>query len=540
MAAATAAPLLVDLLPLPKVPPIVSEIMAGILIGPVVLNLVDVTAPLQVFAQIGLVFLFFLAGLEIAFDARDERHLGLVGLAFLASLGLALVVALIFDAVELVGAPLLVAIILAATSFGIVVAVLKDAGQTNTPFGQLVIAGASIADFATVIMLSLFFSSSGASFETTLVLLLLFLGVVAVVGLALAGARGSEQLKATVTRLHRTSAQISVRIAFLLLAVLVYMSSEFGLEVVLGAFLAGAMVSLLDREKAVRSTGLQEKLEAIGFGIFIPIFFVVSGAKLNLGALFDSVDDAVLVPVTVIALLIVRGVPALFYRRFVPTREVLSAALLQATSLSFVVAATQIGVELGKLDEGAAAGLVTGGVISVLLFPALALRLLGPVDQDYLLQARQMQAMSFAVHIPLVCFGIAFPAMVLFVEGLWLRTGDPVYKALAKRWSKVLLILFAVGVVTGTILSFELGLLWPNFMATFGDVFGLAFALEGFSFFIEAIFIAIYVYGWDRISPRAHFAAGIPVALAGITGSLMVISVNGWMNAPGGFEVVDR
>jgi cytochrome bd ubiquinol oxidase subunit I len=164
---------------------------------------------------------------------------------------------------------------------------------------------------------------------------------------------------------------------------------------------------------------------------------------------------------------------------------------------------------------------------------------LGEPDQDDLLVARQMQALSFAVHIPLVCFGIAFPAMVLFVEGLWLRTGDPVYKALAKRWSKVMLILFAVGVVTGTILSFELGLLWPNFMATFGDVFGLAFALEGFSFFIEAIFIAIYVYGWDRIGPRAHLALGVPIVIAGITGSLFVLSVNGWMNHPGGFDVVD-
>ena len=128
----------------------------------------------------------------------------------------------------------------------------------------------------------------------------------------------------------------------------------------------------------------------------------------------------------------------------------------------------------------------------------------GPVDQDYLLQARQMQAMSFAVHIPLVCFGIAFPAMVLFLEGLWLRTGDPLYRALAKRWSKAMLILFAVGVVTGTILSFEMGLLWPEFMATFGEVFGLAFGIEGFSFFMEAIFIAIYVYGWDRLPPRMH------------------------------------
>jgi Kef-type K+ transport system membrane component KefB len=378
LAAATAAPLLVDLLPLPKIPPIVSEIVAGIAIGPVALDLVDNTAPLEVFASIGLVFLFFLAGLEIAFDARDDRHLGLVGAAFGISLALALVVALIFDATELVGAPVLVAIILAATSFGIVVAVLKDAGQTATPFGQLVIASASIADFSTVILLSLFFSSSGASFETTLVLLLLFLGVVAVLGLVIAGARGSAQLKATITRLHRSSAQISVRIAFLLLVVLVYMSEEFGLEVVLGAFLAGAMVSLLDREHAVRATGLQEKLEGIGFGVFIPIFFVVSGVKLDLDSLFSSLDTVVLVPLTVIALLVVRGLPALVYRRFVPRREALSAGLLQATSLSFVVAATQIGVELGKLDSADAAGLVTGGVISVLLFPALALRFLRP------------------------------------------------------------------------------------------------------------------------------------------------------------------
>jgi cytochrome d ubiquinol oxidase subunit I len=160
-----------------------------------------------------------------------------------------------------------------------------------------------------------------------------------------------------------------------------------------------------------------------------------------------------------------------------------------------------------------------------------------PVDQQYLFEARQMQALSFAVHIPLVCFGIAFPAFVLLVEALWLRTGDPVYRTIAKRWSKVMLALFAVGVVTGTILSFELGLLWPNFMATFGDVFGLGFTLEAFSFFVEAIFIAIYVYGWERLSPRAHFLSGVPVVIAGFTGSLTVISVNAWMNSPSGFSV---
>src|SRR5213080_1203001 len=160
---------------------------------------------------------------------------------------------------------------------------------------------------------------------------------------------------------------------------------------------------------------------------------------------------------------------------------------------------------------------------------------LAPAEQRYLSQARQMQALSFAVHIPLVCFGIAFPAMLLFVESRYLRTGDELYRTLARRWSRILAALFAAGVVTGTILSFELGLLWPNFTGTFGSVFGLGFAIEGFSFFMEAIFIGIYVYGWNRLSPRAHFASGIPIAIAGFTGSLTVISVNGWMNHPTGF-----
>jgi cytochrome d ubiquinol oxidase subunit I len=161
------------------------------------------------------------------------------------------------------------------------------------------------------------------------------------------------------------------------------------------------------------------------------------------------------------------------------------------------------------------------------------------VDQQYLFEARQMQALSLAVHIPFVCFGLAFPAMVLFAEWRYLRTGDPLFRTLAKRWSRVMLALFAVGVVTGTILSFELGLLWPGFMAAFGDVFGLGFALEGFSFFVEAIFIAIYVYGWDRIAPRRHFLAGFPVAIAGVTGSFFVIAVNSWMNHPTGFTLRD-
>jgi cytochrome d ubiquinol oxidase subunit I len=149
-----------------------------------------------------------------------------------------------------------------------------------------------------------------------------------------------------------------------------------------------------------------------------------------------------------------------------------------------------------------------------------------------------MQALSFAVHIPLVAFAISFPVMVLFVEWLHMRTGDRLYLTLARRWTRIMAALFAVGVITGTVLSFEMGLLWPNFTGTFGSVFGLGFAIEGFSFFVEAIFIGIYAYGWGRLSRRAHLLSGIPIVLTGFTGSLMVISVNAWMNHPGGFRLL--
>ncbi|HET6507102.1 MAG TPA: cytochrome ubiquinol oxidase subunit I [Baekduia sp.] len=171
--------------------------------------------------------------------------------------------------------------------------------------------------------------------------------------------------------------------------------------------------------------------------------------------------------------------------------------------------------------------------------PLLMAQALGPTEQHHLLVARQMQALSFAVHIPLVCFGIAFPAMVLFMEWWGMRTGDPLYRTIARRWSRIMVALFAVGVITGTVLSFEMGVLWPNFTATFGAVFGLGFAIEGFSFFMEAIFIGIYAYGWDRLSPRLHLLSGIPIVITGFTGSWMVIAVNGWMNHPGGFRIVN-
>ncbi len=157
---------------------------------------------------------------------------------------------------------------------------------------------------------------------------------------------------------------------------------------------------------------------------------------------------------------------------------------------------------------------------------------------DALMPARNQMALSLGTHIVLACFGVAFPAMIFVLHRRGLH-GDSDALVLAKRWSKVAAVLFAIGAVSGTILSFEMGLLWPGLMERYGDVLGTAFALEGISFFIEAIFLGIYVYGWDRLSPRVHSLMLLPMMLSGVTGSFFVVSVNAWMNAPTGFTEVD-
>ena len=148
-------------------------------------------------------------------------------------------------------------------------------------------------------------------------------------------------------------------------------------------------------------------------------------------------------------------------------------------------------------------------------------------------------ALSLGWHIVLACFGVAFPMLIWVVHRRGIRDDDPVALGLAKRWSKVAAVLFAVGAVSGTILSFEMGLLWPELMRTYGDVIGLPFAFEGIAFFLEAIFIGIYLYGWDRLPPRVHLLTLVPIAVSGVVGTFCIISVNAWMNTPTGFRLVD-
>jgi cytochrome d ubiquinol oxidase subunit I len=154
-----------------------------------------------------------------------------------------------------------------------------------------------------------------------------------------------------------------------------------------------------------------------------------------------------------------------------------------------------------------------------------------------LVAARSQMALSLGWHIVLACYGVGFPLIVLVAEWRALRTGDAAYRALARSWARALGVLFAIGAVSGTILSFELGILWPRFMGRFGEVVGLPFAMEGIAFFVEAIFVGLYLYGWDRLSPKVHLLSGLPVVVAGLASAWFVVTANAWMNQPAGFRL---
>lgn len=375
-AVAFSAPLVLGLAPTLRLPAVVLEILAGIAVGPSVLGWVELDGTLEVLALVGLAFLLFLSGLEIDFERLRGRPLRLTSAGFVVSFGLALAVAFALGAIGQVDTPLLVAIILVATSLGVVVPVLKDSGRASSALGQLVIAAASIADFGAVIVLSLFFSREATSTTTKLVLLAGFALVVVAFLAAIVGAKRSQRLTQVLLRLQDTTAQIRVRGAFLLLVAFVALAERFGLEVILGAFLAGAILSLVDRDREMTHPAFRAKLEAVGFGVFIPVFFVTSGVVFDLDALLESASTLARVPLFLTALLVVRALPALLYRPLLGSRDVAVAGLLQATSLPFIVASSMIGIELGLLDEATGAALVAAGLLSVLLFPLVALTLL--------------------------------------------------------------------------------------------------------------------------------------------------------------------
>src|SRR3954466_9700667 len=381
VAAAFAAPFLLGLAPGVRIPAVVLEIVAGIVVGPSVLGWVQVDPTIAVMATLGLGFLLFLGGLEVDFARLRGPVLRLTAGGYAVSFAIAVAVSLALGAGGLVDTPLLIAIALGSTSLGVLIPVLKDSGRVDSGLGQLVIAGGSIADFAAIILLSLFFAGEGGP-GATLVLIGALLGLALAVFAVVRGAQRSMRIRADLLRLQDTTAQIRVRGAFVLLVGFAAAAQQLGLEVILGTFAAGAILSLADPDRAMTHPDFRRKLEAIGFGVFIPIFFVTSGVPFDPEALTGSGSALAMVPLFLAALLLVRAIPALLYRRLLDRRETLVAGLLQATSLALVVAAPAIGPGRDLIGAGEGPALVGAGLLSVLLFPAAGLALLRRVDRD--------------------------------------------------------------------------------------------------------------------------------------------------------------
>jgi Kef-type K+ transport system membrane component KefB len=350
----------------------VVEIAMGVVIGPFGLGWVTIDTPIHVLSIIGMAALLFLGGMEIEYERLRGRVLRLSVVGFGVSLGIGLAVALGLQAASLIREPLFVALILAASAVGLVIPILKDAGEIGNDFGQLVVAGSSIADFGTVILLALFFSREATSPIAQLVLLTAFGTIAAAIVFAAFGISRHGPITAVMLKLQYSTAQIRVRGAVFLLITLVAIAEKFGLETILAAFIAGSVLTFIDRDAARTHPQFRQKLEAVGFGVFVPVFFVASGIRFDLGALLASPSAILQVPIYLVALIVVRGIPALMYRSMIGTRRAVAAGLLQATTLGFVVAGVQIGQELKLIDGATGAALVAAALLSVLIFPFAA------------------------------------------------------------------------------------------------------------------------------------------------------------------------
>lgn len=372
LAIAFVAPLSLGFVPRLKVPAVVLEILLGVLLGPSALGWLEPDLAVLTVALLGLAMLLFLAGLEVDVRNLQGGLLTLAAAGYAVSLLLGGGIGLGLKVVGWLEDPLLVAVALSATSLGLVVAVLKDAGLLETELSKTVVAAASFADFAAVLLLSVLFSSDGGSGGGRIALFLLFAGVVAAVALGVSVTGRRMRVSDVIVRLQDTTAEIRVRAAVLLMVALAVLAERIGLESILGAFLAGAAVAAIDRDSTTHPH-FRTKLDAVGYGFLVPVFFISSGLQLDVSGLAESPAELLRLPVYVAALLVVRGVPATLLLRRLGRRATMSAALLQATSLPFVVAATQIGVITGRIPSETATALVCAGLVSVLVFPALAL-----------------------------------------------------------------------------------------------------------------------------------------------------------------------
>lgn len=368
-AIAAATPLLVGLLRLP-VAEVVLMLAFGVIFGPEVLGWIELDAAIDLLAELGLAFLFFAAGLELEKRAVEGRSGKLALTGWLVSAALALVAAGILQRLGVIDDFLGVAICLTSTALGTLLPILSDKGLLKTPFGNYFMGAGAIGEFGPVLAISLLLSTK--SFWLALLSVALFAAVAFVFAKAPTLLR-TNRVMAVIERGQETSAQTAVRLTALLLVALLAIADDFGLDVVLGAFIAGIITKQLvpTSEQSV----LQTKVEGIAFGIFIPIFFIVSGARLDISSILANPS---LLFVFFVLLLIVRGIPQfVLYRRAIPhAKERAGYSLYVATALPIIVAVTSVELASGFMDPSVAAALVGAGALSVLVFPLVAQRLL--------------------------------------------------------------------------------------------------------------------------------------------------------------------
>ena len=373
---AVLVPVVLDLVPRLPVPEAALEVIAGIVVGPSVLGWVRADAPVQVLSDLGLGMLLFLAGLEIDLDRLRGPLARMAVSAFAVSAALALLCAYAFGLAGQARQPLLLAIILMLTLTGLLLPLLKDAGEEATEFGQLVMTAAALAEIVPILLLSLFFSAAATTPQAQLVSLAIFLVLLVISGIALSRVRLLDRVGRLLNRLADTSAQLRVRASLTLALAFGVLAFRFGFASILGAFAAGLLVRLVELSRGTPHPQFQTKMEGIGFGFLIPIFFISTGVEFQLKALLASPVALAEVPLFLAALLLVRGLPALLYARSIGRRRAEAAGLLQAVTLTFVIVATQIGIVDGKMTPTAAASLLAAGLLSTVLFPAGARRLL--------------------------------------------------------------------------------------------------------------------------------------------------------------------
>jgi Kef-type K+ transport system membrane component KefB len=374
LALAFAAPVIASAVRWVRVPSVVLELVAGIVVGPGVLGWVHVDETLNVLAAIGLGYLLFVAGTEVDLEQMRGRLLRQSLLAYVLSFSMALVIGVGLHAIDLIQTPTLFAVIVSATALGVVIPVLRDAGAINTAVGQTIVVGATVAEFSAVLLLSLLFGGEGSATDK-LVMIAAFAVLGGLIALVLATLRRRPGIVEAMARMADTTAQIRVRGAMLLLVLFLFLGEQFGLESILAAFVAGVLIGSLRSggHGAPATNFFWVKVDAIGFGFLIPVFFVVSGLRFDIEAFKDDPTRLVRIPLFFAVIVLVRGVPVLLLRDRLPGRALPAAASLHATSLSFVVAATAIGVEIGKLRPENAAALVGAALLATIVLPSVAL-----------------------------------------------------------------------------------------------------------------------------------------------------------------------